>query len=123
MKHKELSKSDSLYLQRKRFDPLPVPYLFSIRICKGLDHDFIITLNVSNVKRYYEFEDDKVIKNGEILDEPYIKEPAQYYQVEKVIVPEGHIFVMGDNRNNSRHSRNIGCIPTSHVIGKYKFKF
>ncbi|MDO9534741.1 MAG: signal peptidase I [Bacillota bacterium] len=70
-----------------------------------------------------EFQDGNVIKNGEILEEPYLKEPAEYWILDKVVVPEGHIFVMGDNRNDSRDSRSIGCIPISHVIGKYKFKF
>lgn len=70
-----------------------------------------------------QFVEGKVIRNGETLIEPYLKDPAQYGFLEPVVVPAGHIFVMGDNRNNSRDSRHIGSIPAEHVIGKYKFNF
>lgn len=69
-----------------------------------------------------EFKSGKVIRNGEILEEPYIKEQMRYAARDKIIVPEGHVYVMGDNRNFSKDSRSIGPVPIDHVIGKYVVK-
>lgn len=69
-----------------------------------------------------EFKDGKVVRNGEVLEESYIKEPMEYQSDEKIEVPENSVFVMGDNRNNSTDSRVIGCIPVDHIIGKYLTK-
>lgn len=70
-----------------------------------------------------EFKDGKVIRNGELLDETYIKEQMRGVADRKITVPKNHVFVMGDNRNNSKDSRIIGSIPLDHVIGKFAFKF
>lgn len=64
-----------------------------------------------------EFKNHKVYRNGEPLDEPYINEAMNYSSNEKITVPAGHLYVMGDNRNNSKDSRNIGFIPLDHVLG------
>ena len=63
-----------------------------------------------------------VAVNGEILDEPYISDPVEKagdltYPIQ---VPEGHVFVMGDNRNMSTDSRSpmIGFIDARYVLGK-----
>lgn len=64
---------------------------------------------------------NSIYRNGEELYEPYIKEAMIYSPPEKWVVPEGHIFVMGDNRNNSLDSRAIGFIPLDHNMGKMIF--
>jgi signal peptidase I len=70
-----------------------------------------------------EFKGNQVIRNGIVLEEPYIKEAMRSQAERTVRIPEGYVFVMGDNRNHSNDSRNIGSIPLDHVIGKYVFKF
>ena len=63
-----------------------------------------------------------VTVNGEVLDEGYIAEPTYLgYDVEfPYTVPEGTVFVMGDNRNNSLDSRSsyVGCIDERDILGK-----
>ncbi|MRX71078.1 signal peptidase I [Bacillus lacus] len=64
----------------------------------------------------------EVYRNGELLHEDYIKE-AMNVPFEAVTVPEGHVFIMGDNRNHSIDSRVIGPVPLDHLLGKVFFKF
>lgn len=70
-----------------------------------------------------EFKDGKVYRNGIALEEPYINGSMNYTSTEKITVPEKHVFVMGDNRNSSSDSRNIGCVPLENVVGKLVLKF
>lgn len=64
-----------------------------------------------------EVKNHKVYINGKPLSEPYIKEPP-YYIMPKTKVPEGHLFVMGDNRNNSADSHIWGFLPQKNVIAR-----
>ena len=40
-----------------------------------------------------------------------------------LVVPEGTVFVMGDNRANSGDSRRFGCIPYEKIEGKVVLRF
>jgi len=60
--------------------------------------------------------DGKVQVNGQLLDEPYIA-AAPIYNGEWN-VPEGNLFVLGDNRNDSSDSHAWGLLPIGNVIGK-----
>lgn len=69
-----------------------------------------------------DFSTGTVSVNGEVLEESYIAEPTttQYDVTFPQTVPEGCIFVMGDNRNHSTDSRygELGMVDTRYVIGK-----
>lgn len=68
------------------------------------------------------YKDHQVYRNDTLLDEPYIKEEMNNGSWE-VSVPEGCIFVMGDHRNDSLDSRNVGCFSIKDdVIGKVIYK-
>jgi len=58
----------------------------------------------------------RVIVNGMLLDEPYISAPPQYSSA--WTVPEGQLFVLGDNRNQSSDSHSWGFVPTANVVGR-----
>lgn len=73
-----------------------------------------------------DFNANAVFVNGVKLNEPYIAELTRVsYDVEfPVIVEEGKLFVMGDNRNVSLDSRSskIGMIDERYVLGKVIFR-
>ena len=68
--------------------------------------------------------DGRITLNGKGIDEPYIKQGAGTDQVDfTVLVPEGSVFVMGDNRGNSEDSRfhldeKNGMVPLEDIVGR-----
>lgn len=80
------------------------------------------------------YEDDQLYVNGEPVEEPFLKERKQQLNSDQTLtddftmeedipgeyeeVPEGFLFVLGDNRNNSTDSRMLGMIPQEQMVGE-----
>ena len=66
-----------------------------------------------------EIKDGNVFVNGELQNEDYILSKCRG-DYPKSTIPEGHIFVMGDNRNNSEDSRfpDVGFVQFDLIKGK-----
>ncbi|WP_050182607.1 signal peptidase I [Domibacillus robiginosus] len=81
-----------------------------------------------------EYKDDTLYVNGKAYEEPYLDQYKQglssipltrSFKLEDTpvgseTVPEGYLFVMGDNRRNSKDSRLIGAVPIDQVVGDAK---
>lgn len=67
----------------------------------------------------------KVYINDKELNEPYLQEDvvttSNLYN--DFIVPEGYLFLVGDNRGKSTDCRAFGCIPVEKIEGKVAFRF
>lgn len=69
-------------------------------------------------------EDGVLVVNGQPIDEPYVDyglTDSTFFGPETV--PEGHVFVMGDNRSNSRDSRTTGPVAEEDLIGRVVLRF
>ncbi|RFU71266.1 signal peptidase I [Peribacillus saganii] len=79
-----------------------------------------------------EYKDDTLYVNGKAYEEPYLDKYKQEFfdgpltqpfkledtAVGSETVPEGHLFVMGDNRRYSKDSRHIGAVSMEKVLGE-----
>lgn len=86
---------------------------------------------------YIDFRTGDVYVNDEVIDEDYIKDETremgsyildlikngEYSRTNPIVIQPGYIFVMGDNRNNSKDSRHLGPVPIEEVMGGAVFRF
>jgi signal peptidase I len=65
-----------------------------------------------------EITDNQVLIDGVPVDEPYLDESVFMPDFGPVQVPQGAVFVMGDNRPRSQDSRRFGSIETDSIVGR-----
>ncbi|OZU87952.1 signal peptidase I [Virgibacillus indicus] len=83
-----------------------------------------------------EYRDDQLYVNGEYVEEKFLESHAKASDQEPFTenftltqvtgeekVPEGKLFVMGDNRADSLDSRSFGFISTEQIVGKVGIKY
>ena len=65
-----------------------------------------------------EQRDGDVYIDGQLLEEPYLSDGTQTTNLEPQTVPEDHVFVMGDNRDDSMDSRVFQAIDEDRIVGR-----
>lgn len=65
-----------------------------------------------------EIRDNRVLVNDVPPDEPYLALGYRMQDLDPFYVPASHVWVMGDNRDNSQDSRRFGPIPVEGIIGR-----
>lgn len=83
-------------------------------------------VGIGGDKIFINFDTGEVFVNDILLEEPYISAPTTrgFDVVFPVTVPEGQVFLLGDNRPNSKDSRHsdIGFIDERDILGKVIFR-
>ncbi len=74
-----------------------------------------------------DFKKGEVKVNNEVIDEPYIADLTNRRGdfTGPISIPDGYVFVMGDNRNDSLDSRfnSVGLIDERYILGVAEFRF
>ncbi|MCS1351352.1 signal peptidase I [Mechercharimyces sp. CAU 1602] len=68
-------------------------------------------------------ENNHIYINGERIEEDYIPDTKRVNDFGPVAVPDGSVFVIGDNRINSKDSREFGPVETDHIVGRAEVIF
>ncbi|TFJ94646.1 signal peptidase I [Lentibacillus salicampi] len=109
------------------------PERFDIVVFHASDRKDFIKRVVGLPREHVAVEDDVLYINGKKVEEPFLQErkdkmPSYQpltgdFQLEGLpggyeTIPEGHVLVLGDNRNNSTDSRILGLISMDQIVGK-----
>ena len=111
------------------YEPEPGDVLVFYEL-KGRFHESIVKRVIALEGQVVDidFETWTLTVDGKVIDEPYRKLTNDILRTAEIAfpytVPEGHIFVMGDNRNHSSDSRvrEIGPVDTRKIVGEVKLR-
>lgn len=103
------------------------PYIKRVVAVGGQTIDFKMNIDPEDNTKYFDvYVDGKVLEEDYIAD--YIRTDPRSYSTEEypMTVPEGHVYVLGDNRNHSvdsRYEATVGMVNHKDIIGKAIFRF
>lgn len=132
-----LSNSDRLYVNRFFYQPEKGDIII-FEPASAPGHPYVKRIIATEGDTVYiDFETGDVYVNDTVIEEPYIKEKTKkkgtyiinqektvgYSRENPIVIKPDHYFVMGDNRNNSKDSRELGQIPKDEIMGGAVFRF
>lgn len=132
-----LHNSDRLYVNRLFYTPEKGDVVIFVPHSDP-DHPYVKRVIATEGDTVYiDFETGDLYLNDKLVEEPYIKEKTirngryilnlmakgKYSKENPIVIQPGHIFAMGDNRNNSKDSRELGQVPVDEIMGGAVFRF
>lgn len=88
------------------------------------ERSFIVKRIVGVAGDQVDIQGGALILNGKYASEPYVVEPMERQFPQPITVPEGGVFVMGDNRNHSEDSSLWGrALKATDIVGEVKLRY